>query len=513
MDDLFSGEYFYRHLKSRNYANISAIVLLIYDTLLTSGDEIAFVWRRKFGLGSTLYLLARYCGFPGLCVGFAYNTRNFDGRAELFEKLFLMTTFSFNLIVAIATHVLLIVGAYAISGGKQTTSVVLRILLAGYSGLILHPLYLECGNQRKLKGVYVLAGLNNSLKNTVSVLLICRFTLELRKFNEHIQTVPSLHVDSETRLGIREHLNSLNGTIMEEFEGLDSERLDHRSWVRIDFEYSFSTLVSLFAYYHRSIWTATFLKRLQVLVEVIILVSSSKLSKSNIQVQDLRTDMTLIPTEILQHILYHSFPPVSQGLDGPEDMQPPFEKDPVAYQEQLATTYPLRFERNRSPTSLRQGSLEIQADRFVKGPQIKLQFEEKGKYDGVDDCIRQPDYRDDKLIKDDDAQFLAVMDAISFGRISLDYLPQLEYLLTNLLESCADNLYSSQVQRNTGPISVPKLKVANLPLLTAWIWESITPATVSSLTNLPVAFYWDDPIHILRATQLLEVCRNLEVFS
>ncbi|KIJ46958.1 hypothetical protein M422DRAFT_249702 [Sphaerobolus stellatus SS14] len=82
MDDPFSGEYFYRHLKSRNYANISAIALLIYDTLLTSGNEIAFVWRRKIGLGSILYLLARYCGFPVMCIDFAYNTRNFDGRAE-----------------------------------------------------------------------------------------------------------------------------------------------------------------------------------------------------------------------------------------------------------------------------------------------------------------------------------------------------------------------------------------------------------------------------------------------
>jgi Family of unknown function (DUF6533) len=35
-------------------------VLLAYDTLLTLSIELEYIWRKKFKLGTLLYLLARY---------------------------------------------------------------------------------------------------------------------------------------------------------------------------------------------------------------------------------------------------------------------------------------------------------------------------------------------------------------------------------------------------------------------------------------------------------------------
>ncbi|KIJ22434.1 hypothetical protein M422DRAFT_277131 [Sphaerobolus stellatus SS14] len=95
-----------------------------------------------------------------------------------------------------------------------------------------------------------------------------------------------------------------------------------------------------------------------------------------------------------------------------------------------------------------------------------------------------------------------------YGRCN--HLPQLEYLFVNLLEPCEDE-YS--FQRNTGPISASELKVCNLPLIAAGVWESLSPNTVSSLTGLSVAFYYNNYEHISGATKLLDLCQNLKIFS
>ncbi|KIJ49888.1 hypothetical protein M422DRAFT_246258 [Sphaerobolus stellatus SS14] len=42
------------------YVLLAGFVLLVYDTLLTTAEEIKFIWWRKFRLGSLLYIAARY---------------------------------------------------------------------------------------------------------------------------------------------------------------------------------------------------------------------------------------------------------------------------------------------------------------------------------------------------------------------------------------------------------------------------------------------------------------------
>ncbi|KIJ30899.1 hypothetical protein M422DRAFT_267505 [Sphaerobolus stellatus SS14] len=60
-----------------------------------------------------------------------------------------------------------------------------------------------------------LAGFDTGLENTVSAILICRFILQLRKFNTRVQTVPSVHIASTP--GIRGRLQRIHETLIEEF--------------------------------------------------------------------------------------------------------------------------------------------------------------------------------------------------------------------------------------------------------------------------------------------------------
>ncbi|KIJ26180.1 hypothetical protein M422DRAFT_272814 [Sphaerobolus stellatus SS14] len=73
---------------------------------------------------------------------------------------------------------------------------------------------LEGSINEKLLNPFI-AGVDSGLENAVSCILICRFMLELRKFNEHVQTVPSIHI--ATQPGIRRHLSRFNEEILDEF--------------------------------------------------------------------------------------------------------------------------------------------------------------------------------------------------------------------------------------------------------------------------------------------------------
>ncbi|KIJ49105.1 hypothetical protein M422DRAFT_246915 [Sphaerobolus stellatus SS14] len=60
-----------------------------------------------------------------------------------------------------------------------------------------------------------IGGFDIGLEAVVSVILICRFMLQLRKFNSRVQTLPSLHVVSNS--GIRGQLHQVHQTIIGEF--------------------------------------------------------------------------------------------------------------------------------------------------------------------------------------------------------------------------------------------------------------------------------------------------------
>ncbi|KIJ22790.1 hypothetical protein M422DRAFT_276722 [Sphaerobolus stellatus SS14] len=60
-----------------------------------------------------------------------------------------------------------------------------------------------------------LADFDAGLEAVISAILICRFILQLRKFNTRVQTVPSVHIASSP--GIRGRLQRIHETLIEEF--------------------------------------------------------------------------------------------------------------------------------------------------------------------------------------------------------------------------------------------------------------------------------------------------------
>ncbi|KIJ30680.1 hypothetical protein M422DRAFT_267726 [Sphaerobolus stellatus SS14] len=68
-----------------------------------------------------------------------------------------------------------------------------------------------------------LAGFDTPLANSISVILLCRFMLQLRKFVTRDQTVPSVNIASAPGPGIRGQLRCIHEAIIEEFgdSGMD----------------------------------------------------------------------------------------------------------------------------------------------------------------------------------------------------------------------------------------------------------------------------------------------------
>ncbi|KIJ56118.1 hypothetical protein M422DRAFT_239326 [Sphaerobolus stellatus SS14] len=62
---------------------------------------------------------------------------------------------------------------------------------------------------------YPLTGIDANIEIAISVILICRFLLELRTFTERAQSVPSVHI--ATLSGIQGQLSRLNASIIQEF--------------------------------------------------------------------------------------------------------------------------------------------------------------------------------------------------------------------------------------------------------------------------------------------------------
>ncbi|KIJ53569.1 hypothetical protein M422DRAFT_775625 [Sphaerobolus stellatus SS14] len=78
-----------------------------------------------------------------------------------------------------------------------------------------------------------LRGIDSAVQNAVSIILICRFTLELRKFCRSPQVVPSLNLETPPRASSGGRLQRLRETIIEEF---GNSELYYDSNIEGDFE-------------------------------------------------------------------------------------------------------------------------------------------------------------------------------------------------------------------------------------------------------------------------------------
>ncbi|KIJ46289.1 hypothetical protein M422DRAFT_778536 [Sphaerobolus stellatus SS14] len=117
---------------ANGYAELASAALLFYDIILTTGDEINFIWRKKVGLGSVLYLSARY----GTQLQLIMDTVESIGNVSdtVFYVSGLISTFCFLLYVIGASGISC-GRAYAVSSGNRLVMVVCVVLYASFIGI------------------------------------------------------------------------------------------------------------------------------------------------------------------------------------------------------------------------------------------------------------------------------------------------------------------------------------------------------------------------------------------
>ncbi|KIJ49120.1 hypothetical protein M422DRAFT_246929 [Sphaerobolus stellatus SS14] len=221
----------YFSAKVGSYADMAAMGLIIYDTLLTLEDEVALIWRKKISLGSILYLQARYCIIIGIIIEFIIDilllvkSRNNHYPAIKYPHTAL------SVIALISDGAVMAITAYfaweeskqfrkAFGSSRQSLTIIL--LHQGVIRFIIIALAQSIG------------GFDIGLEAVVSVILICRFMLQLRKFNSGVQTLPSINVVSNS--GIRGRLHQVHQTIIGEFgnTGIDYDLETENGMAEVD---------------------------------------------------------------------------------------------------------------------------------------------------------------------------------------------------------------------------------------------------------------------------------------
>lgn len=116
------------YIEAANYAIAASFALLVYDTLLTLFHEIAVLWRRKLGMATLLYSLARYPCILLFSVLLPLN--NLDKNIQNCSNI---TTFLdvLNLMSLCGVEGLLLARTYAISKNDRAVLIVLGCLMLG----------------------------------------------------------------------------------------------------------------------------------------------------------------------------------------------------------------------------------------------------------------------------------------------------------------------------------------------------------------------------------------------
>ncbi|KIJ31762.1 hypothetical protein M422DRAFT_266513 [Sphaerobolus stellatus SS14] len=190
-----------------SYADTAAMVLIIYDTLLTFGDELDLIWGKRLNLGSISYLLARYCTILTQIVEDIV-----DGLALLSDAAVIIITLYFAWKE--------FKNVRSVFENKRTSLTVIFV----HQG-ILRFIVIFLWLTENIVNVKVLTpflrGIDTSPEDSVSVILVCRFLLVLRKFNTSPQSVPSVNIETIPGpvSGIQGRLQQLNNSIIQDFGG------------------------------------------------------------------------------------------------------------------------------------------------------------------------------------------------------------------------------------------------------------------------------------------------------
>ncbi|KIJ23018.1 hypothetical protein M422DRAFT_276485 [Sphaerobolus stellatus SS14] len=180
------------------YALLAGFVLLVYDTLLTIAEEIKFIWQRKFRLGSLLYIAARYGALIQL-TAFILNyivsetEKTFLAYApcgsSMGAQFALSDSVLSGLIEALTTGITVYhtwrehktLSALYEGGEYSFTTLFLRQGVMRF--MIIFAWEVTSAITQPLINPF-LSGIDVGIETAVSTILICRFVLQLRHFND-----------------------------------------------------------------------------------------------------------------------------------------------------------------------------------------------------------------------------------------------------------------------------------------------------------------------------------------
>ncbi|KAH8115706.1 hypothetical protein DFH11DRAFT_1300694 [Phellopilus nigrolimitatus] len=122
---------FIRHSHVVQYINIASVAVLVYDYLITFGDEVELIWKSKLNTGNLLFFVARYPAFIDTSFMLVYLFHS-NLSTNLCNKFFTASMYMFGFGVFTA-GVIMSVRTYALWGrSRYILSTLVSLMLLSF---------------------------------------------------------------------------------------------------------------------------------------------------------------------------------------------------------------------------------------------------------------------------------------------------------------------------------------------------------------------------------------------
>lgn len=159
------------------YVALASLTILIYDTSLTFSEEIKYIWRRNMGLGSILYLIARYFGILEVVfdAGLLFVTSPGSSSSALCNHLGI-TLQCFHVLAGFGVQGLIMARGYIVANDNNLTRIILFFLFLANRAITVACIPLtKCGPPG-----FNIENLNFANNITICLFHLCVFGLTVR---------------------------------------------------------------------------------------------------------------------------------------------------------------------------------------------------------------------------------------------------------------------------------------------------------------------------------------------
>ncbi|KIJ34144.1 hypothetical protein M422DRAFT_263797 [Sphaerobolus stellatus SS14] len=129
------------------FANIAALTLISYDTVLTASDEFLLIWQGRFRVASALTILTRYSSFASFILQlYTMINENAQSNTEC-NTVIMLSSQGAAVLLSVGVHGLLAGRAYAVCQRDRWMKAIICILSVVYFGVLCTTLlYAPCAS-------------------------------------------------------------------------------------------------------------------------------------------------------------------------------------------------------------------------------------------------------------------------------------------------------------------------------------------------------------------------------